>query len=170
VAAATARAMASGLLREAINDRPGISLDSYDRLFPAQDFLPVDSKGAHRFGDLVALQLHGASRVSGRTVFADPETWEPYDDQFAYLAEDTNVFDKHLYIHATRFETAESLRDGASIQAMLSELAGDRERNGLIADVLAGAYRRGRRSLALATRVEHVTAIKAALDAYGFPR
>ena len=86
VAATTARAMASGLLREAINDRPRMSLDSYDRLFPAQDFLPVNSKGAHRFGNLVALPLHGASRADGRTVFVDPATWEPYDDQFAYLA------------------------------------------------------------------------------------
>ena len=74
VAAATARAMASGLLREAINDRPGMSLDSYDRLFPAQDFLPVNSKGAHRFGNLVALPLHGASRAAGRTVFVEPTT------------------------------------------------------------------------------------------------
>lgn len=86
VSAATARAMASGLLREAIDDRPGMSLDSYDRLFPAQDFLPVNSKGTHRFGNLVALPLHGASRAAGRTVFVDPATWAPYDDQFAYLA------------------------------------------------------------------------------------
>ena len=86
VTAAAARAMASGLLREAINGRPGMSLESYDRLFPAQDFLPVNSKGGHRFGNLVALPLHGASRADGRTVFVNPATWEPYDDQFAYLA------------------------------------------------------------------------------------
>lgn len=86
VAAATARAMGLGLVPQAIDARPGMSLKSYDRLFPSQDFLPVNAQGGHRFGNLVALPLHGRSRAAERCVFVDPDTWTPHRDQFAYLA------------------------------------------------------------------------------------
>ncbi|WP_438939702.1 TOTE conflict system archaeo-eukaryotic primase domain-containing protein [Catenulispora pinisilvae] len=86
VDAATARAMGLGLVRQAIGARPGMSLNSYDRLFPAQDFLPVNAKGGFRFGNLIALPLHGRSRAAGTCVFVDPGTWAVHGDQFAYLA------------------------------------------------------------------------------------
>ncbi|MFG3207303.1 DEAD/DEAH box helicase family protein [Streptomyces sp. NPDC048192] len=86
VAAATARALGMALLRQAIDARGQMALSSYDRLFPAQDFLPTKAKGSFRFGSLIALPLHGISRAKGTTVFVDPDTWQPYPDQFAHLA------------------------------------------------------------------------------------
>ncbi|WP_177235229.1 DEAD/DEAH box helicase family protein [Streptomyces sp. MUSC 14] len=86
VAAATARALGMALLRQAIDARGQMALSSYDRLFPAQDFLPNKAKGSVRFGNLIALPLHGVSRAKGTTVFVDPDTWEPYPDQFAHLS------------------------------------------------------------------------------------
>lgn len=86
VAAATARALGMALLRRAIDARGQMALSSYDRLFPAQDFLPTQAKGSFRFGNLIALPLHGVSRAKGTTVLVDPDTWEPYPDQFAHLS------------------------------------------------------------------------------------
>jgi superfamily II DNA or RNA helicase len=87
VAAATARALGMALLRRAIDARGRMALSSYDRLFPAQDFLPNKAKGSFRFGNLIALPLHGVSRAKGTTVFVDPDTWQPYPDQFAHLSQ-----------------------------------------------------------------------------------
>ena len=87
VPAATARVLGMGLLRQAIGARGQMTLSSYDRLFPAQDFLPARARGSFRFGSLIALPLHGASRANGTTVFVDPVTWKPYPDQFAYLSQ-----------------------------------------------------------------------------------
>jgi hypothetical protein len=82
VAAAQARALGAALLREAMALRGELGLESYDRLFPAQDFLP--RKG---FGNLIALPLQGQCRKHDRTtVFVDPQTWQPYDDQWVFLS------------------------------------------------------------------------------------
>ncbi|MFJ1936632.1 TOTE conflict system archaeo-eukaryotic primase domain-containing protein [Kitasatospora sp. NPDC088160] len=86
VAATSARALGMALLRRAIDARGQMALSSYDRLFPAQDFLPIKAKGSFRFGSLIALPLQGVSRAKGNTVFADPDTWEPHPDQFAHLS------------------------------------------------------------------------------------
>lgn len=87
VPAALARALGMALLRCAIDARGGMSLASYDRLIPAQDFVPVHSKRGARFGNLIALPLNGPCRAQGTTLFVDPATWEPYPDQFAYLSQ-----------------------------------------------------------------------------------
>lgn len=81
VAATSARRLGVHILREAMEARAELDLSSYDRLFPTQDFMPKGS-----FGNLIALPLQGESRRSGTTVFLDPTTLEPYDDQWAYLA------------------------------------------------------------------------------------
>ena len=81
VAASIARTIGAGVLRDAMELRAEIDLASYDRLFPAQDFMPKGS-----FGNLIALPLQGTSRRSGTTVFLDPSTLEPFDDQWAFLA------------------------------------------------------------------------------------
>ena len=82
VAATTARRIGAGLLREAIAMRGELDLSSYDRFFPAQDFLP--SSGS--IGNLIALPLQGTCRKRGTTVFVDLATMEPHEDQFAYLS------------------------------------------------------------------------------------
>jgi hypothetical protein len=80
VAASAARRIGAYLLREAMTVRAEIDLASYDRLFPAQDFMPKGS-----FGNLIALPLQGACRRRGTTVFLDPSL-RPFDDQWAFLS------------------------------------------------------------------------------------
>jgi superfamily II DNA or RNA helicase len=82
VPVATARALGSGLLREAIALRGRMNLTAYDRLFPSQDVLP--SSGG--IGNLIAAPLQGRSRRHGATVFLDLATLEPHTDQWSYLA------------------------------------------------------------------------------------
>lgn len=84
--AAVARAAGATLLRRAMAFCPAMSFESYDRFFPSQDKLPTRSSGLARFGNLIALPLHGGCRRRGTAVFADPETWIPYEDQFAALS------------------------------------------------------------------------------------
>ncbi|NBV32182.1 MAG: hypothetical protein EBR93_06590, partial [Bacteroidetes bacterium] len=59
---------------------PDLKLDSYDRFFPNQDFMP---KGG--FGNLIALPLQMKRREQGCTVFVD-EDFMPYADQWEALA------------------------------------------------------------------------------------
>lgn len=86
VPATTARSAGMVLLRRAMQQNPGMPLDSYDRFFPAQDALPSQSPGRMRLGNLIALPLQGTCRRRGTTVFADPDSWQPYEDQFHALA------------------------------------------------------------------------------------
>ena len=58
-----------------------MSLASYDRLFPSQDTLPAGG-----VGNLIAAPLYGKARRDGATVFLDPATLEPHDDQWEYLS------------------------------------------------------------------------------------
>ena len=81
VSASAARLVGVHLLREAMTIRAELDLASYDRLFPTQDFMPKGS-----FGNLIALPLQGACRKRRTTVFLDPGTLEPYEDQWAFLS------------------------------------------------------------------------------------
>ncbi|MGH8991543.1 MAG: TOTE conflict system archaeo-eukaryotic primase domain-containing protein, partial [Acidimicrobiia bacterium] len=81
VPAASARRIGVHLLREAMTVRAELDLVSYDRLFPAQDFMPKGS-----FGNLIALPLQGECRKRDTTVFLDPTSLEPYEDQWAFLS------------------------------------------------------------------------------------
>ncbi len=81
VPATLARRLGTLLLREAMNLRGELDLASYDRLFPAQDFMPKGS-----FGNLIALPLQKECRDRGTTSFLDPGTMKPMGDQWAYLS------------------------------------------------------------------------------------
>jgi superfamily II DNA or RNA helicase len=81
VVAADARKVGAAMLRRAMASRAEIDLASYDRLFPSQDVMPKGS-----FGNLIALPLQGECRRRGATVFLDPSTLDPYDDQWAFLS------------------------------------------------------------------------------------
>lgn len=78
--ASLARRLASFLLTEAMEDRPDIGLESYDRLFPNQDTLPQGG-----FGNLIALPLQKYAREQGNSVFLD-DNLNPWPDQWAFLA------------------------------------------------------------------------------------
>ncbi|MGA9361737.1 MAG: hypothetical protein WBW75_28230 [Mycobacterium sp.] len=79
--ASAARRIATSLLGEAIQLRGSMSLTSYDRLFPSQDV-----HTGRGMGNLIAAPLNGTRRQHGTTLFLDPATLEPFDDQWAYLS------------------------------------------------------------------------------------
>lgn len=81
VPATEARAMGTGLLRQAMTMRAELDLASYDRFFPSQDFMPRAG-----FGNLIALPLQGERAGRGTTVFLDPTTLDPWPDQWAFLS------------------------------------------------------------------------------------
>jgi superfamily II DNA or RNA helicase len=81
VPARDARQLGALLLTETMERRPEIGFDSYDRLFPSQDTMPVGG-----FGNLIALPLQRAARERGNSVFVD-DRLQPYDDQWAFLSE-----------------------------------------------------------------------------------
>ncbi|QWQ44798.1 DEAD/DEAH box helicase family protein [Streptomyces sp. YPW6] len=80
---------------------------------------------------------------------------------------DTSAFAKHLIVHPTSFTTDEPGNDGASFQAIYSELAANCDPNTQIAADIADASRRGRCSLALSNRVEHLHQLATSLAAHG---
>lgn len=69
------------MIHEATVLRGAMDLRSYDRLFPAQDVLPGDTPG-----NLIAAPLQGQRRKDGLTLFLDPGTLEPFDDQWDFLS------------------------------------------------------------------------------------
>ncbi len=80
VSAASARRLGTYLLRATMARRGEMNLESYDRLFPSQDFVPRGS-----FGNLIALPLQGMSREQGNTEFLDPATLEPWPGSVGLL-------------------------------------------------------------------------------------
>ncbi len=103
VEAAVARRLGTGLLREAMVERSEIDLQSYDRLFPSQDFVPKGS-----FGNLIVLPLQGSSRRAGNTEFLDPSSLKPHGDQWAFLSE---------FHRLTRAEALDAANDVRAIDA-----------------------------------------------------
>ncbi|HTY26849.1 MAG TPA: DEAD/DEAH box helicase family protein, partial [Mycobacterium sp.] len=81
ISASVARSVATSLLGEAFRLRGSMHLSSYDRLFPSQDV--HTGRGV---GNLIAAPMNGKRRQHGTTVFLDPATLEPYDDQWSYLS------------------------------------------------------------------------------------
>jgi hypothetical protein len=64
---------------------------SFDRLFPNQDFL--SGKG---FGNLIALPLFKKTLELGNSCFIDPETSEPYKNQWGFLRSIRRISTKAL--------------------------------------------------------------------------
>ncbi|RJQ83389.1 helicase [Pseudonocardiaceae bacterium YIM PH 21723] len=84
VPALDARALGFAVLREAMALRGELGVESYDRFFPTQDYLPSKGEG---LGNLIALPLQKQCRSQNTTVFVDPETFAVLDDQWAFLAQ-----------------------------------------------------------------------------------
>ncbi|MFY9468503.1 MAG: DEAD/DEAH box helicase family protein [Solirubrobacterales bacterium] len=91
VRAITARRLAMQLLRAAMDERCEIEFESYDRLFPSQDY--VQKNG---YGNLIALPLQAAARRNGNSEFLDPSTLEPWPDQWRFLAQVKRVGEADL--------------------------------------------------------------------------
>ena len=79
--ASLARKFAMTILNLAMQRRSSIQFDSYDRLFPSQDFLQKDG-----FGNLIALPLQKEARSNHNTVFID-DTFMEIKDQWHYLSQ-----------------------------------------------------------------------------------
>jgi superfamily II DNA or RNA helicase/very-short-patch-repair endonuclease len=80
IPAVLARKLGAYILTEAMEHRPDLGLDSYDRLVPNQDTLPHNS-----FGSAIALPLQKQPREAGNSVFLDDQH-VPHADQWAFLA------------------------------------------------------------------------------------
>ncbi|HYO00788.1 MAG TPA: DEAD/DEAH box helicase family protein [Mycobacterium sp.] len=89
--AATARGIATRLLGEAFQLRGSMHLSSYDRMFPSQDV-----HTGRGMGNLIAAPLNGKRRQHGTTLFLDPATLEPFDDQWAYLSSIARLSHKNV--------------------------------------------------------------------------
>jgi len=74
-----ARQLGAFMLTQAMEGRPQMGFDSYDRFFPSQDTLPRGS-----FGNLIALPLQKKPRDEGNSVFIDDD-FNPHSDQWAFL-------------------------------------------------------------------------------------
>jgi len=68
------------IIRKALNLSEFAKQVSFDRVFPNQDY--HSGKG---FGNLIALPLNGKCLKEGRTLFLDPEDFQPVVDQWNYL-------------------------------------------------------------------------------------
>lgn len=82
---------------------------SFDRLFPSQDVVTKNG-----LGNLIALPFQGVAARVGNTVFLDPETGEPYEDQYSVL--------KNARRHAiNELDTAYGLVVGESVDLPIAQ-------------------------------------------------
>lgn len=97
------RAIGLEVVRKVLNLSAFDKEASFDRLFPNQDAI-----GTGGFGNLIALPFQGESVKNGNTVFIDPVTTEPYEDQFSVL--------KNIKLHSlTKLDAAyEKMTDGSA--------------------------------------------------------
>jgi superfamily II DNA or RNA helicase len=79
ISAKLARSLGTLILAKCSEQNLRLSLESYDRFFPSQDYLP---KGG--FGNLIALPLQKTARENGNCLFVDTQ-FIPYQDQWQYL-------------------------------------------------------------------------------------
>lgn len=93
IKASLARRFGTIILNLAMQECGNIKFDSYDRLFPSQDFLQKDG-----FGNLIALPLQKESRELGNSVFIDVDLNE-IGDQWLYLSQVKRISEEFV----TRF-------------------------------------------------------------------
>ncbi|NOT80279.1 MAG: DEAD/DEAH box helicase family protein [Bacteriovoracaceae bacterium] len=79
ISAKMARSLGTLILAKCSEQNLRLSLESYDRFFPSQDYLP---KGG--FGNLIALPLQKTARDNGNCSFVNDQ-FIPYQDQWQYL-------------------------------------------------------------------------------------
>ena len=79
IKALTARKLGSLLLSKTMEIRDNLKIDSFDRMFPNQDYLP---KGG--YGNLIALPFQTEPAKYGNTIFID-RNFIPIKKQFQYL-------------------------------------------------------------------------------------
>ena len=91
VLAKDARILGDLIITRGMDIGDGIDMKSYDRLFPNQDYVPLDA-----LGNLIAIPLHYGSRIEGKTLFIDIDTMQPYADQWQLLQHVAKVTQQNL--------------------------------------------------------------------------
>ena len=91
IKAITARKLGSLLLSKTMEIRDSLKIESFDRMFPNQDFLP---KGG--YGNLIALPLQTEPSKYGNSVFVD-RSFIPYNDQYTYLSSIVKMTEEEVF-------------------------------------------------------------------------
>jgi len=82
VPARLVRVLGTMLLSRTAEQRQALDVESFDRFFPSQDYLPT---ARHGFGNLIALPLQKIPRDNGNSIFID-EHMQPHANQWVYLS------------------------------------------------------------------------------------
>lgn len=91
IVAKEARQLGFSLLDKAMEIYPNLTFESYDRLFPNQDFMPEGG-----FGNLIALPLQYQPRQQGNSVFVD-RNLQPFKDQWQFLSQVKTVIPSEIH-------------------------------------------------------------------------
>ncbi len=92
ILAINARRLGDLILNDAFS-KTSLSLSTFDRFFPSQDFVPEDG-----LGNLIAVPLHFSSAKANKgTLFFDPNTLEAYENQFLFLEQIEEVSSALVY-------------------------------------------------------------------------
>lgn len=98
--APVARKFGMTILDLAMQESGNIRFESYDRLFPSQDFLQKDG-----FGNLIALPLQKEARIKHNSVFIDDEFVE-IEDQWQHLSQILKISEEFITIFAKSHKAA----------------------------------------------------------------
>ena len=90
ISAVKARKLGFALLTQAMERNVKLTFQSYDRLFPNQDYLPEGG-----LGNLVALPLQGQARKLGNSVFVD-EDFVAFKEQWSYLQQIVRITENEV--------------------------------------------------------------------------
>nr|WP_312578922.1 DEAD/DEAH box helicase family protein [Sedimentibacter sp.] len=90
IKASLARKFGTIILNISMEESENIKFNSYDRLFPSQDFLQKDG-----FGNLIALPLQKQTREQGNSIFVD-KNLKQIDDQWRYLSQIQKISEEHV--------------------------------------------------------------------------
>jgi superfamily II DNA or RNA helicase len=113
VPARLARSLGTLIIAKCSERNIRLSLESYDRFFPTQDFLP---RGG--FGNLIALPLQKTPRENGNSCFIN-ESFEVLPDQWAYLSSVRRLYKYEVdlllkeYLPKSNFKRPDAFEDVA---------------------------------------------------------
>ncbi|MCQ1059562.1 DEAD/DEAH box helicase [Photobacterium sp. ZSDE20] len=110
VHAASARKLGFKLLDQAMQIHGNLSFESYDRLFPNQDTLPIAG-----IGNLIALPLQKAARKDSNSEFIDA-TFTPYQDQWQVLGSTKKISTEAMVKLIASDEVAQQGESGSASQ------------------------------------------------------
>ena len=115
IKASVARQFGMTILDLAMGESNSIGFDSYDRLFPSQDFLQKDG-----FGNLIALPLQREARMNHNSVFIDDDL-ETIDDQWQYLSQVSKINEEFITTFLAHHSAAGSITQTGNKEVYLED-------------------------------------------------